>query len=76
MNAANFNANSQEGRDFAQAGHGSRRSARSSRQIVDDVVEKAKNQATGFENGLVMQFRSLANNKAHDALVQPGPNRT
>lgn len=33
-------------------------------EIIEDIVEKAKNQATGFENGLVSQFRALANNKA------------
>jgi hypothetical protein len=32
-------------------------------EIIDDLFEKAQNQATGFENGLVSQFRSLANNK-------------
>jgi plasmid stabilization system protein ParE len=59
---ANFNANSQEGRDLLRQGmEVSKRKIKS--QIVDDVVEKAKNQATGFENGLVVQFRSLANNK-------------
>lgn len=31
-------------------------------QILDEIMEKAKNQATGFENGLVIQMRSLANN--------------
>lgn len=31
-------------------------------QVVDDIIEKAQNQATGFENGLRVQFRSLANN--------------
>lgn len=30
---------------------------------INEMVEKAKNQATGFENGLVIQFRQLANNK-------------
>lgn len=32
-------------------------------EVIEDLVEKAKNQATGFENGLVIQFRALANNK-------------
>lgn len=32
--------------------------------ILNEIVEKAKNQATGFENGLVANFRALANNKA------------
>ena len=31
-------------------------------QVIDDIVEKAQNQASGFENGLRVQFRSLANN--------------
>lgn len=31
-------------------------------QVLDEIMEKAKNQATGFENGLVIQMRSLANN--------------
>lgn len=30
--------------------------------VMDEIVDKAKNQATGFENGLVIQFRQLANN--------------
>jgi len=32
-------------------------------ETLEDIVEKAQNQATGFENGLVIQLRSLANNK-------------
>lgn len=32
-------------------------------ELLNEVVEKAKNQATGFENGLVSQMRALANNK-------------
>lgn len=32
-------------------------------EALEDMVEKAQNQATGFENGLVIQFRQLANNK-------------
>jgi len=32
-------------------------------EIIDDLYEKAANQATGFENGVVIQFRALANNK-------------
>jgi hypothetical protein len=31
-------------------------------EIIELAVEKAQNQATGFENGLVIQFRSIANN--------------
>lgn len=60
---ANFNANSQQGRDLLQ--HGIETSKRKIKSgIIDDVIEKAKNQATGFENGLVIHFRALANNKA------------
>lgn len=33
-------------------------------EVLEEIVEKAKNQATGFENGLVIQMRALANNKA------------
>lgn len=32
-------------------------------ETIEDIVEKAKNQATGFENGLVIHLRALANNK-------------
>lgn len=32
-------------------------------ELISDAVEKAKNQASGFENGLRVQFRSLLNNK-------------
>lgn len=32
-------------------------------EIIDDIFENAKSQATGFENGLVVQFRSLLKNK-------------
>lgn len=31
-------------------------------EIIETAIDKAKNQATGFENGLVVQFRSMANN--------------
>lgn len=31
-------------------------------EIIDELYRKAQNQATGFENGLVVQFRQLANN--------------
>jgi hypothetical protein len=33
-------------------------------EVLEEIVEKAKNQATGFENGLVINMRALANNKA------------
>lgn len=32
-------------------------------EIIEDIMEKARNQATGFENGMRVQFRQLANNK-------------
>lgn len=32
-------------------------------ELISDAVEKAKLQASGFENGLRVQFRSLLNNK-------------
>lgn len=32
-------------------------------ETLEDIVEKAQNQATGFENGLVIHLRALANNK-------------
>ena len=40
-------------------------------EVLDDIIEKAKNQATGFENGLVIQMRSLANNKKRIASFSP-----
>lgn len=32
-------------------------------ELLDEAVQKAQNQATGFENGIRTQFRSLLNNK-------------
>lgn len=32
-------------------------------EVIEDIMEKARNQATGFENGMRVQFRQLANNK-------------
>ena len=32
-------------------------------RLLDDAVEKAQNQASGFENGLRVQFRQILNNK-------------
>lgn len=32
-------------------------------ELISDAIEKAKNQASGFENGLRVQFRALLNNK-------------
>lgn len=38
-------------------------SRRAKTEALNEVVERARNQATGFENGLVIQMRSLANNR-------------
>lgn len=32
-------------------------------ELIDEAIEKAQNQASGFENGLRTQFRSILNNK-------------
>jgi len=32
-------------------------------ELIEEAMEKAKNQASGFENGIRTQFRSLLNNK-------------
>jgi len=32
-------------------------------ELLDEAISKAQNQATGFENGIRVQFRSLLNNK-------------
>ena len=32
-------------------------------ELINDAIEKAKNQASGFENGLRTQFRTMLNNK-------------
>lgn len=32
-------------------------------ELINEAFEKAKNQASGFENGIVTQFRSILNNK-------------
>lgn len=36
--------------------------------VLAEIDEKARNQATGYENGLVIQLRSLANNKRRMAM--------
>ncbi len=38
---------------------------------VDLIIDKAKNQASGFENGLRTQFRSLLNNKKKIKMYTP-----
>lgn len=40
-------------------------------EIVDEIFNKAMNQATGFENGLRVHFRSLANNPKKMARFSP-----
>lgn len=32
-------------------------------EIINEAFERARNQASGFENGIVVQFRSILNNK-------------
>jgi len=32
-------------------------------ELIEDAIETAKNQASGFENGIRVQFRSIINNK-------------
>lgn len=32
-------------------------------ELINDAFDKAKNQASGFENGVVVQFRQIINNK-------------
>lgn len=38
---------------------------------IDVIIDKAKNQASGFENGLRTQFRSLLNNKKKIKMYSP-----
>jgi hypothetical protein len=60
--ANNFSAGSDQARNLLREGIAtSKRKIKT--EMIEDVVERAKNQATGFENGLVVQFRALANNK-------------
>jgi hypothetical protein len=40
-------------------------------ELINEAFEKAKNQATGFENGLVTQFRTILNNKKKSRLFKP-----
>lgn len=39
-------------------------------EVLGDAFEKARNQASGFENGVVTQFRSIINNKKTSKLFQ------
>jgi hypothetical protein len=40
-------------------------------ELINESFEKAKNQASGFENGLVVQFRSILNNKKKSRFFKP-----
>jgi len=40
-------------------------------ELINDAFEKAKNQASGFENGIVTQFRSILNNKKKARFFRP-----
>ena len=40
-------------------------------ELINEAFEKAKNQASGFENGLVTQFRGILNNKKKARFFKP-----
>ncbi len=40
-------------------------------ELINEAFEKAKNQASGFENGLVAQFRAILNNKKKSKFFKP-----
>jgi hypothetical protein len=40
-------------------------------ELINTAFEKAKNQASGFENGLVVQFRSILNNTKKSRFFKP-----
>jgi hypothetical protein len=40
-------------------------------ELINEAFEKAKNQASGFENGIVVQFRSILNNKKKAKFFKP-----
>ncbi len=40
-------------------------------ELLGDAFEKARNQASGFENGIRTQFRSILNNKKQRRLFKP-----
>jgi hypothetical protein len=40
-------------------------------ELINEAFEKAKNQASGFENGIVVQFRSILNNKKKARFFKP-----
>lgn len=62
LKASDFKKGSGEvGAKFKDARQLWRRAKKS--ELLEDAFEKARNQATGFENGLRTQFRSILNNK-------------
>lgn len=40
-------------------------------ELINEAFERAKNQASGFENGIVTQFRSILNNKKKAKFFKP-----
>lgn len=40
-------------------------------ELINESFEKAKNQASGFENGLVVQFRGILNNRKKSRFFKP-----
>ena len=63
QNNANFTANSNQGIKALTEARQVWKTARKS-EILDTIAKDAQLQATGFENGLVIQMRALAKNKA------------
>ena len=63
QNNANFTANSNQGLKALTEARQVWKTARKA-EILDDIAQNAQLQATGFENGLVVQMRALAKNKA------------
>ncbi len=61
-NSSNFSAGSSQALDALKQGREVWK-RKMKTETIEDIVDKAQNQATGFENGLVIQLRSLANNK-------------
>ena len=60
--ARNFSVNSNDGLKALSSARNAWKTARKS-EILDEIATKAQNQASGYENGLVIQMRALANNK-------------
>lgn len=40
-------------------------------ELINEAFDKAKNQASGFENGIVTQFRTILNNKKKSRFFKP-----